>query len=66
MNNQERIFKTVTNILAYGCIMSGLSAFACVLAHQQETLEWRVSLIFVGLLSVYVACAIKYVNNSMS
>jgi len=66
MNNQERVYKTVTNILAYGCIMSGLSAFACVLANPQETFEWRVSLILVGLLSVYVACAVKYVNNSMS
>ena len=66
MRKEDRIFKTVTNILAYGCIMSGLSAFACVLANPQETFEWRVSLILVGLLSVYVACAVKYVSNSMS
>lgn len=66
MRIEERIFKTVTNILAYGCIVSGLSAFACVLANLQEPFEWKVSLILVGLLSVYVACAVKYVNNSMS
>jgi len=63
MRKEDRIFKTVTNILAYGCIIAGLSAFTCVLASPQETFEWRVSLIFVGLLSVYVACLTKYISN---